>query len=88
MRPKIDIFGIGLANIDMVASFDDNNYAIDGVSYTIGEYNVLTRAKFKRLVSSIRNYQLYPGGSVANSIRNLSVIGLKTGFGGLIGDDE
>ena len=36
----------------------------------------------------VKNFQLLPGGSAANTIYALAKLGIKTGFIGAVGDDE
>ena len=88
MNSELDIIGIGLANIDVVADFDPNNAALAKMPWAKGEYMSLDAADFETLLSSIRPCGIFPGSSVANSIRDLAAMGISAGFCGAIGGDS
>ncbi|GHS96832.1 adenosine kinase [Bacteroidia bacterium] len=87
MIEKLDVIGLGLANTDMVTRFDAGNSVLQNIPYAKGEHMPLSPEEFAVLRSSVKEYQLFPGGSVANSIRNLAALGHNVGFCGAIGDD-
>jgi sugar/nucleoside kinase (ribokinase family) len=83
---KIDVTGIGNAIVDVIANVNDDfleMYSLDkGTMRLIEEQDVL------RLKSGISMVRVISGGSAANTIAGLSVLGNKTAFIGKIKDDD
>jgi sugar/nucleoside kinase (ribokinase family) len=83
---RIDVTGIGNAIVDVIANVNDDfleMHSLDkGTMRLIEEHDVL------RLKSGISTVRVISGGSAANTIAGLSVLGNKTAFIGKIKDDD
>jgi sugar/nucleoside kinase (ribokinase family) len=83
---KIDVTGIGNAIVDVIANVDDEFLARHslhkGTMCLIEEHDAL------KLKSGINTVRVVSGGSAANTIAGLSVLGNKTAFIGKIKDDD
>jgi sugar/nucleoside kinase (ribokinase family) len=86
VEKKIDVTGIGNAIVDVIANVSDDfleMHSLDkGTMRLIEEHDVL------RLKSGINTVRVISGGSAANTIAGLSVLGNKTAFIGKIKDDD
>ena len=83
---KFDVTGIGNAIVDVIANVNDDFLARHslnkGTMCLIEEYDAL------KLKSGINAVRIVSGGSAANTIAGLSVLGSKTAFIGKIKDDD
>jgi len=83
---KIDVTGIGNAIVDVIANVNDEFLARHslhkGTMCLIEEHDAL------KLKSGINAVRVVSGGSAANTIAGLSVLGNKTAFIGKIKDDD
>ena len=86
INKKIGVTGIGNAIVDVIANVDDDfleMHSMDkGTMRLIEEHDVL------KLKSGINAVRVISGGSAANTIAGLSVLGNKTAFIGKIKDDD
>lgn len=82
----MDVVGIGLANIDLVAHVSDaflaNHKVIKGRAHKMDDLS------FARLRSALPHFDAIPGGCSANVLCGLATMGLQTEFFGKIGDDS
>ncbi|KGM50212.1 adenosine kinase [Pseudooceanicola atlanticus] len=83
---KYDVIGIGNAVMDMIAPVDDFFLSEMAIQKGIMQLIEAERADF--LHGALPDYQVIPGGSVANSVAGVGNLGLKTAFIGKVNDDE
>ncbi len=83
---KFDVTGIGNAIVDVIAEVNDDfliaHSLQKGTMRLIEEHDVL------RLKSGIHEVRVISGGSAANTIAGLAVLGNKTAFLGKVKDDD
>lgn len=83
----LDILAIGDAIVDKVISFDETDTVMCKILPVKGLFFVATDEEHAYL----RNKPMiayYAGGSAANTVRNMALLGQKTGFVGMTGQDE
>jgi sugar/nucleoside kinase (ribokinase family) len=82
----MDVIGIGLSNIDLVARVNEAFLAKHklrkGAAVKVDELS------FARLRAELTSYDAIPGGCAANTICGLAVNGVSCGFFGKIGSDS
>jgi sugar/nucleoside kinase (ribokinase family) len=83
------IIGIGNALVDVMTMIDNDNI-LDKFKLPKGSMQLVDSAKSKQIKSETTNFNrsLTSGGSAANTIHGLAMVGLNTGFIGSIGKDE
>lgn len=83
------VLGIGNALFDVMATLNDNDM-LEFFSLPKGSMQLIDREKSDQIKAHIKNSIkiLSAGGSAANTIYGLSVLGVDTGFIGSIGKDE
>ena len=83
------ILGIGNALVD-VMTLIDNDKILDQFSLPKGSMTLVDSTKSEQVKSGTQNFKksLASGGSAANTIHGLSMLGAETGFIGSIGKDE
>ena len=83
------ILGIGNALVDVMTMIDNDNI-LEKFSLPKGSMQLVDSAKSKQIKSETTNFNrsLTSGGSAANTIHGLAMVGLNTGFIGSIGKDE
>jgi sugar/nucleoside kinase (ribokinase family) len=83
------ILGIGNALVDVVTLIDNENI-LDKFGLPKGSMQLVDEAKSKLIKSGTAQFKrtLASGGSAANTIHGLSMLGINTGFIGSIGKDE
>jgi sugar/nucleoside kinase (ribokinase family) len=82
----MDVIGIGLANIDLVAHISDAFLTSHKV--TKGRAHKMDDLSFARLRSDLEQFDAIPGGCSANVVCGLATMGVSTQFLGKIGDDS
>jgi len=82
----MDVIGIGLANIDLVAHVKDS--FLQRHKIPKGFATKLDDLSFGRLRGDLDEYLSIPGGCVANTLCGLAAEGVATRFYGKIGDDS
>ena len=80
------VLGIGNAIVDVICKIDDNFLKINNLSKST--MKLVDEKEFKKLLSSLNIEKTIAGGSVANSIVGLSLLGNQTSFIGKICDDD
>jgi sugar/nucleoside kinase (ribokinase family) len=83
---KIDVTGIGNAIVDVIANVNDD--FLEMHSLDKGTMRLIEEDDVLRLKSGISAVRVISGGSAANTIAGLSVLGNKTAFIGKIKDDD
>jgi sugar/nucleoside kinase (ribokinase family) len=83
------ILGIGNALVDVMTLIDNDNI-LEDFSLPKGSMQLVNAEKSAFIKSGISGYNrnLISGGSAANTIHGLAMLGVKTGFIGSIGNDE
>ena len=83
------ILGIGNALVDVVTIINDDSI-LDKFAFPKGSMQLVDEVKSGLVKSETKNFQrsLASGGSAANTIHGLAMVGVKTGFIGSIGKDE
>jgi sugar/nucleoside kinase (ribokinase family) len=83
------ILGIGNAIVD-VMTIIDNDEILDRFGLPKGSMQLVDRVKSDSIKAGTANFDrtLASGGSAANTIHGLAMVGMKTGFIGSIGNDE
>ncbi|PZO87321.1 MAG: hypothetical protein DI626_04290 [Micavibrio aeruginosavorus] len=82
----MDVIGIGLSNIDLVAHVKDDFLKAHGVIK--GGAKKLDDLAFARLRADLPTYDAIPGGCAANTVCGLAALGVPTAFYGKIGEDS
>ena len=82
----LDIVCLGNAMIDLKTE-DSNEYLKDNIKYKGSSFEVPTQ-EFPVMLEGIKNYDMYTGGSVANSAKIFSFLGGSAAFVGKVGKDE
>lgn len=84
---KYDIVGIGNPLMDFIAKVDEDTLAEfdlkKGITHIVEQEDII---KFSKILG--HHFYSMPGGSSANTIIGASMLGLKTGLMGAIGDDS
>lgn len=83
----LDILGIGDAIVDRVIPFDASDPIMEKILSVKGLFFKATEQEHSYLRAK-KNLSSYAGGSAANTIRCMSVLGMKTGFLGKVGEDK
>lgn len=81
----MDVCGIGLSNIDLVAYVDEKFLAAHKVIK--GRAHKMDDLSFARLRSDLEQFDAIPGGCSANVLCGLAAMGVATQFFGKIGSD-
>src|SRR5664279_4262913 len=83
------ILGIGNALVD-VMTLIDNDYILEKFSLPKGSMQLVDGEKSALIKSDTSNFRrnLVSGGSAANTIHGLAMLGMDTGFIGSIGKDD
>ena len=83
------ILGIGNALVDIMTSMDDDNF-LDKYSLPKGSMQMVDRDKFALINAGSGKFKkvITSGGSAANTIHGLGMLGIEAGFIGSIGIDE
>ncbi|QHQ36953.1 adenosine kinase [Algicella marina] len=85
MSETYDVIGIGNAVVDVLSAADDNFLDIMGIEKGIMQLVEQTRAE--TLYAAMDARRQAAGGSVANTLAGLGMLGLRTGFIGRVRDD-
>lgn len=81
-----DILGLGFANIDVIAHVEDA--FLQGYGFQKGMSYYLDNAKASEILNQLKNPIYVPGGSVANSMLCLGVLGLDARLISRLGQDK
>lgn len=80
-----DVVGIGNAIVDVFAQADDNFLELMGIEK--GIMQLVERERGELLYAAMQDRRQAPGGSVANTLAGLGMLGLNTAFIGRVHDD-
>jgi len=82
---SFDVVGIGNAMVDVIAEATDT--FLDHMGIEKGIMQLVDRERAELLYASMKDRTEAPGGSVANTIAGLGLLGLKTAFVGKVRSD-
>lgn len=82
------VIGIGNAIMDVIAPADEAALARLGIEKGIMQLIERERSDALTLAQASEQSQLVPGGSVANTLAGIGMLGLRTAFIGRVADDE
>ena len=82
------VIGIGNAIVDIMTRLKDDNVLVK-LNYPKGSMQLVNGSESERIKGEISEFieSLTPGGSVANTIHSLAMLGMESGFIGSIGSD-
>lgn len=83
-----DILGFGNAIVDLTGNAADIKDILIEQEHCKGGFFRTSEAEFSQLFCELKNYLANAGGSVCNSLKAMSVCGIKTAFYGKTGNDE
>ncbi len=85
---KYDVVGIGNSILDLTVEVKDS--FIQELGFAKGSMTLINKETADKILGLIQKYtvEFSAGGSCANSISALSIVGGKAGFIGVIGDDD
>ena len=85
---KYDVIGIGAALLDFIIEVDDD--MLDEMDLNKGEMHLIEEEKSKEILKKLENYgiKIAPGGSSANTLAGVNVLGGNAVFLGKIGKDK
>ncbi|MDV7143411.1 adenosine kinase [Tropicimonas sp. TH_r6] len=86
MSAKYQVVGIGNAIVDVLSHSDDSFLDIMGIEK--GIMQLIEKERAEILFAAMDDRQQAPGGSVANTLAGIGVLGLKTAFIGRVHDDH
>jgi len=88
MQHDGDVIGIGSPLLDIIVEVDDE--MLRALGFKKGNMHLIDKARSKDLLAHIRDHKknYIPGGSAANTIAGLSLLGSRGAFVGMIGDDK
>jgi sugar/nucleoside kinase (ribokinase family) len=86
INKKFDVIGIGNAIVDVIANVNDD--FLEMHSLDKGTMRLIEERDVLKLKSGINTVRIISGGSAANTIAGLAVLGNKTAFIGKIKDDD
>ena len=83
------ILGMGNALVDIMISLESDNI-LDLLGLPKGSMQLVDKDRSNAVLSALKNYNksLSAGGSAANTIHGLAMLGAKTGYIGVVGEDE
>lgn len=85
---KYDVIGIGNSLLDI--TYQVENEVIKKLGLKKGEMMLIDEEKNKEIIKLLEEYpsKIYPGGSCANTIAGISILGGDTAFLGMVGKDD
>jgi sugar/nucleoside kinase (ribokinase family) len=83
------ILGIGNALVDIMIPLESDNI-LELLGLPKGSMQLVDMERSNAVLSALKDYQksLSAGGSAANTIHGLAMLGAKTGYIGVVGEDE
>ncbi len=87
-KNKCAVIGIGSPLLDIVIEIEDD--ALEKMNFEKGSMNLISKDQSLDIENETKAYkkQIIPGGSSANAISGVNVLGTRAGFMGMIGEDE
>lgn len=86
MERKYDVCGIGSALMDLIFEVDDS--VLEEIGLKKGEMHLIDKEKSKDILNKLENAKTCPGGSSANTLAGVAMLGGNAVFLGKIGKDE
>lgn len=90
MTKTNDVLGLGHALLDLVVQIDDS--VLLELNLKKGESNLVDHARAEEILQQVRERQLQlellPGGSVANTLRGIGILGGNVILCGVVGNDD
>jgi len=88
MDKKYDVYGLGNALVDFSVEVDDA--VVQELNLTKGQFNLATEEQSKAILERIKYAQtkISPGGSAANCVATIGLLGGKAIHASKVGDDE
>ncbi len=85
----LDVFGLGNALVDALVVMDERPL-IERHALTRGTMHLVNHARWEEVYSEVDRSQveLHPGGSCANAVSTVALLGGRASFCGLLGDDD
>ena len=85
---KYDVFGMGNALMDFLVEVDHNK--LKELNLNHGQFHLIDDEGSRKLLKELEKYniQIAPGGSSANTIHGISILGGNTVFCGKVGKDK
>jgi sugar/nucleoside kinase (ribokinase family) len=86
--PHFDVAGLGNALVDTLVTIDDQ--ALVGTPYQRGIMHPVPHSEWEQAFARFQDpsMQVHAGGSAANTIAGLGLLGARTVFRGQVGDDD
>jgi hypothetical protein len=84
-KSQQSIAGVGNAIVDVLCNIEDNT--LEKLQLQKGSMKLCSAEFQNRILNETSNCEISPGGSVANSIATLSLLGINTNFSATIGED-
>ena len=83
------ILGVGNALVDIMVKID-NDHILNELDLPKGSMQLVDKARSNRVLERVNAYEKSQsaGGSTANTIHGLGMLGSKSGFIGVVGEDE
>lgn len=83
----VDVIGMGNAIVDITAAAAEVSSLIEFHDACKGGFFRTTPEAFAIIKGRLKNGRSCCGGSVANSLKAMSILGISAGFAGKVGDD-
>jgi sugar/nucleoside kinase (ribokinase family) len=83
------ILGVGNALVDIMVKIDDD-HILNELDLPKGSMQLVDKARSNKVLERVKAYEKSQsaGGSTANTIHGLGMLGAKAGFIGVVGEDE
>ncbi|MCX6288094.1 MAG: adenosine kinase [Bacteroidetes bacterium] len=83
------ILGIGNSLVDIMVQID-NDHILNELELPKGSMQLVDKARSNQVLARVKEYEKSQsaGGSTANTIHGLGMLGAKTGYIGVVGEDE
>ncbi|MGV8151775.1 MAG: adenosine kinase [Candidatus Nanoarchaeia archaeon] len=88
MKKKYDVIGLGSALLDIIFEVDDS--LLKKIGLKKSQMKLISKKESKEIHELLKEnkMQIFPGGSAANTVAGVCILGGKAAFIGKIGNDE
>lgn len=86
MNKNLSIIGMGNAVLDIIISCSENDLA--NLNLTKGQMKIVTKSRSEKSIEKMNVIKTTSGGSVANTIAGIGILGGKSSFCGKVFDDD